>query len=239
LQIVFEIASCPWKDGFDHECDGDKTSYGLHASSGVELFRGDVVDQCDIMLRCMILRKKYGGMTCDKEMIDGFVSLWCNRYRSSKVEPDVVTRCFPASTKEVIWKEVPDLMHSFNNVLAVLGPLLNSQLPSLTMHDISPSGIDFHCSNVIDMLVRDTSFSSKLYILLGPSASNAKDEVMKILKTMMWDYSSGVNHRRAFDHRKNESVKTLGTNFKAFWEEEAQPLVNTFTSAYISARLAK
>lgn len=198
FRIIFEIASCPWKDSCEDTENRANPSCSLVCSSVGEVKMNLVLpEQCDLMIRSMILRKKYGGMACDKRMLDSFVSVWEDRYQKSTVDSDTLKRCFPNST-DIQWKDVPFLFHaSGRNMVHLLDKLLSTQLLRLTIHDVCAAGIDFHCTSVMDFLTKDpnSSLITKLCKHLG---SDSNDKIGSTLQRIMWDYSSGINKRRSF-----------------------------------------
>ena len=60
MQIVFEVASCPWKDSTNAFNDS-KNEITSSCTRNI-LCEGKGFDTCEIFLRSMFLRKKYGGM---------------------------------------------------------------------------------------------------------------------------------------------------------------------------------
>lgn len=236
FRIVFEISSCPWKDMLDdNSVDENPTVQKVASASEKKSFEAKE----SLMLRSIILRKKYGGMACDIKMCEGFVNLWSKRYRSHKVNVDIATKVFPSMKREICWVEVPVLIHSFDKNTKILDHLLNGQqLPFLKLHDISPSGVDFHCSNIVEFLVKDTA--APIFTKLSKHLSNKSiDSVKEIIQNMMWNYSSGINRRRYFfDRSKDEGTSKAGdTILKEIWDEDVQPLMKKFTDAYLSTRL--
>lgn len=236
LQIVFEVASCPWKDDC-HESQGKGDM--LHNPKETASFRDDP-DQCNLMLHSMSMRKKYGGMTCDKIMIDNFIALWTERYRMRHVEPSIAKIIYPSSSTDnpILWKDVPFLLYrqtvqSSSNLLLTLQ---KSPLPMLTKHDICPSGIDFHCSNVLNVLLRP---ECPFYIKLQSMFKDSTDvDLENMAKKIMWDYSSGVNNRRNISTGKLCTKLEGDDAIKMIWDDFAYPLVQRFADNYIDARLA-
>ena len=89
MRIVFEIASCPIKDPLppddesnkDGEVEGGETDADLTEALGQD---------CEMMLRAMLLRVSYGGMKCDTEMLIRYEHLWRKRFHSQMEGPDIV-----------------------------------------------------------------------------------------------------------------------------------------------------
>lgn len=235
LQIVFEVASCPWKD----EChDSQENSNILYNPSETTNFQEET-DQCNLMLRSMYLRKKYGGMNCDKVMIGNYVTLWAKRYRMRFVEPLIGKIICPSSLDNgILWKDVPSHMYrqtvqgSSNLSLT----LQKTPLPLLTKHDICPSGIDFHCSNILNVLLCP---KCPFYTKLRSMFQDMTDEDLEnMVKKMMWDCSSGVNNRRNISTGKLCTKLQEDNAIKRIWDDFAYPLVQQFTDNYIDTRLA-
>jgi len=237
MQIVFEIASCPWQDECNSSNEGVLASLNLSSLGPNDSFHINDTEHSNLILRSIMLRKKYGGMACDMIMMDQFMDLWSQRYHNRQVDMNVLQNLkprFPQLSDDVYWKDVSALVHSLNTV-AGIAPLLQSGFLKLELNDISPSGIDFHCSNIMDVLMDRTGmFYNNLIALIG---SKADTEVELIVKKMMWDYSSGTNNRRKILGQNISSTPEGDEQIKKLWDQEAVPLVKKFTDAYIASRL--
>ena len=118
LQVVFEIASCPWQDviveqssedcsdsltkksvesGSDNDnVDSKPTSISLSSSSST-LFptthhKVQTIDNAfeTTMIRAMLLRAQYGGMKCDVEMLHSFSKTWMQRFNDTHAVPTII-----------------------------------------------------------------------------------------------------------------------------------------------------
>ena len=246
MEIVFEIASCRWKDSCKNRGPERDVLTPSHVLSSPSLGEKDKTtdlsndsEECDLMLKSMILRKKYGGMACDKRMMDDFISLWSERYQSVKVDNSTMTKTFPNRTSTVLWKDVPLLIHSSINSIKMVEKVLSSQLQCLKLHDVCSAGVDFHCSNVIDFLMNNTS-SNLVMNLSKHLGTESKERIKDTLKQMIWDYSAGVNNRRSFTSKdlvcgtgKNADSSTL----KQIWQNDVFSQIKEFTTGYIASRL--
>ena len=88
MRMVFEIASCPIRDPLPPDDEsteafvgGDETDADLTEALGQD---------CEMMLRAMLLRVSYGGMKCDTEMLIRYEHLWRKRFHSQMEGPDIV-----------------------------------------------------------------------------------------------------------------------------------------------------
>lgn len=117
LQIVFEIASCPWQDvPAEHSSDDSSvsatkdsnnidsgignsdntpTSFSL-SSSPSTLFptqqhkKQPWISDCETIIRAMLLRAQYGGMKCDVDMLHSFAKIWLNRFNGVHAIPATI-----------------------------------------------------------------------------------------------------------------------------------------------------
>lgn len=66
MRIVFEVASCSWRDDLDHKFDSVDQNLNLNPKYFDINFEGNSTSlnaKEMLMLRSLILRKQYGGMT--------------------------------------------------------------------------------------------------------------------------------------------------------------------------------
>jgi len=234
LQIVFEVASCPWKD----EPNQTQEQFNCIYNPSETIAFQDDADQCNLMLRSMSMRKKYGGMNCDKVMIDKFVALWTERYRMRYMEPSISQIICQPLADPMLWKDVPSYLYrqTIQSSANLLLTLQKIPLPLLTKHDICPSGIDFHCSNILNILFRPTC---QFYLnLRSMYKDNTDEDLENLTKKIMWDYSSGVNNRRIISTGKACTKFEEDHALKSLWDHYAYPLVQQFTDNYIDTRLA-
>jgi hypothetical protein len=109
FQIVFETASCQWKDDekawnpgggpsttsvADRSHSQDLCLNTLHATTtpADESPATSGVCSSQLLVWSLLVRADYGGMRCDVEMLLRFAGLWQARFRSSGVPADVLRR---------------------------------------------------------------------------------------------------------------------------------------------------
>jgi len=234
FRIVFEIASCPWKD----ECvepeeshdQADDDNFSLTLSS--DLLHAD--PECDLMLRAMLMRKKYGGMACDLKMMDTFVRLWSHRYTKQKVDPNLLVAC-ETKCDGISWQVLPQFLHPVDKSLLVVTLLVQEGVRCLKKHDICLAGIDFHCSNILDVILKNQQLQidvNKLY-----DRHHSLGELASLLKKACWNCSGGVNFRRFWKMGAPPCTKDVDDKkIKQIWEL-ATPHANQFVSGYLQGKL--
>jgi len=189
----------------------------------------------------------------DIQMMDEFINKWYYRFQNQNVSEDIANRCFNGKT--VTWIDVPYLLHEnvsrdsdkvVTPLLAIIG---EKTFTALSINDVTPSGIDFHCSNVLHHILSDPMMynilcdrlsstsgfdGSSLPIHKGIDGKITKDSIMNVLKSCMWRFSSGVNYKRSFaGNEKGESCE--GELYHDIWKSVVAPRVHSFAAMYISS----
>ena len=256
LQIVFEVASCPWKDYLTKEKSPNNmilphlTFFSCGGDTKLD-------DECCLMLRCFLLRKRFGGMACDLKMLDDFLQQWGLRYECETVPQEVENRLLSRLSKghtKLLWKNVPAIIHFKirNEQSSCLVPKMISgkaQFISLSTKDIAAAGIDFHCSNILDSLVNDPcivdSVSKELQQkgcsepeMMKTTIQPHEESVKELLKCWMWKFSSGINHRLSLTECCPDGQEETSSS-RTLWKQVVFPQVNSYANKYISARLHK
>jgi hypothetical protein len=114
------------------------------------------------------------------------------------------------------------------------------------MADLSIEGIDFHCSPVLQNILADRELVetyvtrlSSFDDILGrvPSACDERRSWLEgILKSCMWKYSAGINHRRSLTptvDAKSAKIDLL----QPFWVESVSPRTRRYAERYIKERI--
>lgn len=261
LCIVYEIASCPWTDYDENDKshararDANET---ILLSAPIPLFREEANvakgDECEMLLRSMLLRAQYGGMAGDMKMLRDYVLLWSSRFRQGSVQDGVAQRVRPAapSLSELKWIDVPTAVHERPKAQSHsrVSPLVQAKLNKLSVQDICLAGVDFHCSSVLDHIIRHDSefercFQSLCAIVVPaglspPPADKDKRRpyLMQVMKTCMWEYSSGINLRRPLCSDAAKERDTKNPALKSFWDENLVASVEAYMKNYVESRLA-
>jgi hypothetical protein len=260
MRIVYEMASCPWTDYIlDDEPNHMNSSEPILLSSSIpicEAFNAKTSDECEVLIRSILLRAQYGGMTGDMKMLYDYARLWKERFVQNNVPLEVIQRAKPNknSQEQVFWIDIPTAIHQRQKLqsAAHVEPLVQRKLEKLTLQDICLAGVDFHCSSVLDQAIRDNYDYERCYESLCAIAVRAglsrlpaskdrqRSHLMQLMKSCMWKFSSGVNHRRPL---VGESVTkpTDGKEaaLKRFWDENLATSVEKYMKQYVGDRLAR
>ena len=255
FQIVFEIASCPRRDECEQveNCQGDGavlSSFSLTTPTS-HLFpdnrlitQHSIANKCETLIRAMLLRAQYGGMACDVTMLHFYSSLWLKRYQSQDLVPIEVVSSLPTSKmfnydqKAIQMRDIPRILHGPSRKKSV--ELITHQLVApgglakLTEADVCVAGIDFHCSPVVENLLSRTHVYASLCEKLS---SNDREWIISQVKSCIWTYSSGVNRRRTFIERLDETTPSE-EKLKVVWETILKPPFDDFTKKFVRQRLA-
>ena len=265
FQIVFEMASCPRRDELCSDRtanapsvfeDGEPMSLSLTTPSS-RLFNHALSNKmssnnkCETLIRSMLLRSQYGGMTCDISMLNSYATLWLKRFQSLDAVPRVVASCLPASElkdgkedKSIYWFDLPRLLHEASHEksrqLVTCQIVCPGGLSKLNETDICSAGIDFHCSSVVESILSQRSLYAALCEKLKPMNALKQDMargwIVDQVKKCIWIYSSSVNHRRTFPERHDESTGDED-KFKALWDDLLRASFDDFAKKFVRQRL--
>jgi hypothetical protein len=123
-------------------------------------------------------------------------------------------------------------------------------LPCLSKSDVSPEGVDFHCSSVLESAVfSDAKLVRECFARLAGMETNRRHRspaagedgrswLGGLLKSFMWKYSGGVNFRLPLI-AKGEEGNYNDAELKRFYETIIRPRVEAFSNRYIEERLTK
>ena len=118
-------------------------------------------------------------------------------------------------------------------------------LPSLTRIDLTPEGVDFHCSSVLESAILcDTSILKECFVKLAngrPRLRTAGQDrrawLEGLLKSCMWKFSGGVNFRLPLTAAESIKDGDDDDDLKDFYESLIRPRVDAFSQRYIDERL--
>ena len=231
LQVVNEVASCSLKDFLneDKHC-GDIMSFSLNTPSSVLFPDKQPGGEEELFVRSMLIRAQYGGMSCDIDMMLRFARIWRNRFVNARSKP-------PASLICDQWLDVPQFIHEqarrdSHNVVA--SALSAGNISMLCAGDLCSEGIDFHCSSVIDWLLGRKGLPEAMKKRLA--GSNDSEWLAGQIKRLIWNYSSGINHRKPLTGEENPQ-RTRACDQK-IWEDLLKPDFDRYCSNFIRNRLA-
>lgn len=266
FQIVFEMASCPRRDELcsnrtanAHSVfeDGEQMSFSLTTPSS-RLFNHALSNnmsgsnKCETLIRSMLLRTQYGGMSCDVSMLYSYTTLWLKRFQSPDAVPRIVASCLPASKlkddkeyKSIYWCDLPWLLHEASHEkskqLVTCQIVCPGGLSKLNEADICSAGIDFHCSPVVESILSQKSLyaalSEKLISMNMFNTDMDRDVIMDQVKKCIWIFSSSVNRRRTFTEKHEERTGKEDT-LKSLWDDLLRAPFDDFTKKFVRQRLA-
>ena len=269
MQIVFEIASCPRQDAVPEsetlQHDGaQEMPYSISLSTpSLQLFPKHLSSSCETFIRSMMLRAQYGGMACDVNMLHSFSMLWLMRFRSGLV-PDEVEIPFTTNKDKVVskesggtklslpttsiyWWEYPELLHmkarEHSEKLVTSKIVSPGGVKHLNMTDVCSAGIDFHCSSVVETLISQPTLIISLREKLAPmekaGTEMERDWLSRQVKHCIWNYSSGINHRRpifSVDDLNRSSHKEESV-LKAVWNDILKAPFHEYTKNFVRERI--
>lgn len=249
LQVVFEMASCARQDNPSEVGGIDKSDHHnlrLSLKSPTSrLFprRHTAINSCEVLIRSMLLRAQYGGMKCDVRMLHSYAMTWLKRFRSMVVSSSALDAlALDLPSRPIFWWDIPGILHE--NAREKSAGLVTSAivcvggLPKLTLADVCHAGIDFHCSSVVGHLVSQREVISSLW--LAPPKDRDRHEWMAgQIKSMIWKYSSGINHRRMLlSGAGADDMNVDDPNLKAVWENVIRSSFECYTKKFVVDRLA-
>eukprot|EP00977_Amphora_coffeiformis_P022058 scaffold10326_cov164-Amphora_coffeaeformis.AAC.4 len=259
FRVVFEIASCQWQD---HLESGEEKDLVPFSAVTTELEKVDKADRitgpnrtrADLLV-CVwatMARASYGGMHGDVRMLHNFAALWFNRLQHQAIPRDSISVPSSLLQNSCSWSEIPNLLHQrargqSTSSSGLFLDLVHSGIDFLRFNDISVEGVDLHCSAVIDQLLRDeelVQLSTDLLILSNesnfPSSSDEeqRERLSRVWKSCMWNYCSGINHRRPLLKFSRDNDGTGGTKkYEHLWKSLAAAKALEFQQKYVRDRL--
>lgn len=250
MQVVFELASCARQDdpsgdeGMDKSDNHKLPAYLSLKTPTSQLFphRHPSVNPCDMLIRSMLLRAQYGGMKCDVQMLHTYAITWLKRFRSIVVPAAALAALASESTsRPVNWWDLPRILHEKarekSAELVTSAIVCRGGLPKLNPADVCSAGIDFHCSSVVEHLLSQSEVFSPLRERLAPPKDVDPHVWMSgKLKSMIWNYSSGINHRRLLFEAGDKNMDA--PNLKAVWENVVRSYFDSYTKKFVMDRLA-
>ena len=178
--IVYEMASCPWKDSLTQPKDDGEANntsplsiawFQTHSPKNnnqlVQLAGNDVI------LWSILMRGNYGGMSGDIRMLKAYAKSWQVRIKTRDIPEAVRKRLTGGKTSPPLhsWSQVPYFIHQGPSkhssaridalVVSCWGqggePATTIGIESLSLSDVTTEGVDFHCSSVLKTAILDHS----------------------------------------------------------------------------------
>mmetsp|Transcript_12684 Transcript_12684/g.29985 ORF Transcript_12684/g.29985 Transcript_12684/m.29985 type:complete len:528 (+) Transcript_12684:237-1820(+) len=234
LEIVYEVASCPLKDFLnkDIDCSSDSFSLSLNLPSSA-LSPNEKPGEEEVVVRSMLLRAQYGGMSCDIDMMLRFARIWRNRFVDARSKPPTSLLCDQ-------WQDVPQFIHEqarrdSHNVVA--SALSAGNISMLCVGDLCIEGIDFHCSSVVDFLLGRKGLPEAMKERLA--GSHDSQWLKGQIKRLIWNHSSGVNHRKPLGGEEKSQRTTACDPTEDIWDDVLKPDFEKYCSNFILNRLAR
>ena len=257
FRVVFEIASCQWQDHLDLGQTEEEFSSVRFSTIMDALERNNHTEKSESrhsLLACIwstLARASYGGMQGDVRMLHYFATLWYQRVKESVISPNCSVAPTSIGPDKCVWTEVPALLHQRGReqstaAAGLFMDLFKTGVDYLRLTDVSVEGVDFHCSAVIDHLLRDeelVDLSGDLLVLSNekdfPDESGERREFLaNIWKSCMWYCCSGVNYRRPLITRPGDN-KSCPKKYENLWKSLAEAKANEFQCRYVQDRLFK
>ena len=186
------------------------------------------------LVRCLLLRAAFGGMTGDVAMLRSAATVWTRRFAGGAGGPpggmaEAVAgdgRSAWGAYLDVLFASLPVAEHAAATADAA-GQL--EALPPLRARDVPPAAIDFHCSNVITDVLADAALPAA-----AMEALHAAGEPIEAFKRGMWRYRSGVNAKACPPQcgEADDGGDEGGGRLRRAWEA-VEPLVEAYAMRFI------
>jgi hypothetical protein len=253
LQVVFELASCARQDipsevGRIDKSDNHNLPMCLSLKSPTSKLlphRHMSINSCEVLIRSMLLRAQYGGMKCDVQMLHSYATIWLKRFRSMVVSSSALDAlALNLTSRPIYWWDLPGILHEKagekSAELVTSAIVCAGGLPKLNFADVCHAGIDFHCSSVVEhLLSQKVLFSSLRERLAAPKDEDPYVWMAGQIKSMIWKYSSGINHRRILLFGTGEANMNMDDpNLKVVWENVVRSSFECYTKKFVMDRLA-
>lgn len=215
MSIVFELAACPWRDKVTEQMD--EKNIELSINKDILLRELDIQNQT--IIKSMLLRAKYGGMMCDVIMMKNFASIWMYRFQNESKSNN--SFCHGVTVKDNIgflssntsyqlcahngkhmipWSSLPLVLYrqfrkEYEQYAKNEARIAEEEGRTLRWDDLCKEGIDFHCSNVLDIVLKDHKATLLSFLDHQEKVRTKPEEesLRSMCQKAMWIHSSGVN----------------------------------------------
>jgi len=192
------------------------------------------------------------------KMLDEYIHTWGERFQLDSVPTNITNVLFPKqrTNTNIKWGAIPQLLHAsirLENSSQLIPPMITRNKEGLTvvlkMSDITPSGIDFHCCNVLESILSDRIMYSnicekvkKLELndngMIYADETKLREYALNCLKKCMWRFSSSINNRRLIFAGTADDVVRREVLLYNLWEM-VLPSINAYASRYLAKRLVQ
>jgi len=193
----------------------------------------------------------------DMKMLDEYIHIWGARFQLESVPKNITDVLFPkqCTTTLIKWSAIPHLLHSpirLETSSRLIPPMVTKSKEGLTMlkfSDITLSGIDFHCCNVLESILSDRVIFSNICdkvqklefddsSMMPGDTSKLREHALKCLKKCMWKFSSSISNKRLlFSGVANVAVRQEELLYP-LWEMVI-PNIHAYASRYVEGRLVQ
>ena len=149
-----------------------------------------------MLVKCLLLRAAFGGMTGDVHMLHAAAGCWARRFAGiggSQPPPmaglEPVTNTPWLAYLRHVFAGLPPAEHVTAALAGGGGPL--SAVAPLRLRDVPATTFDMHCSNIVPDIMKDRGLSSE-----AQSALEKLDELDKGLSSLIWHMRSKTNTKR-------------------------------------------
>ena len=150
-----------------------------------------------MLVKCLLMRAAFGGMTGDVHMLHAAASCWARRFAGISGAPTPLTGWGEPAANTVPWLAylrhvfagLPPAEHVTASLAGGGGPL--SAVAPLRLRDVPATTFDMHCSNIVADIMKDRGLSSE-----AQSALEKLDELDKGLSSLIWHMRSKTNTKR-------------------------------------------
>jgi len=179
----------------------------------------------------------------DMKMLDEYLDLWGSRFKQRTVPQSIYKRLDLSLSGESspLWILLPEMIHhKATDDSVVVTALLHEKLHALSFYDVVIAGVDFHCSNVVEVMMNDEKICSEVasynqchHLHDGHSS---KEVIASVIRRCMWHCSSAINSKRPLAEDVNLNESDTDVN-RALWTDIFKEAHRSYAVSYITSRL--
>lgn len=207
LSLVYWMAECPYRDPISSE-----KFLAERQSQIPEMIKNEQVLDASIcqslnqkdLLFSLLIRKSYGGMQCDVDMLQTCAAVWYNRFVGRSKEVLAIEKSPP------ILPQTSEFRGFYRHFLS--SGNLSGELPVMQLSEWVLNSVDYHVSHIATQVL-DRLDGSVLNHL-----GSTQEEQLDSLKDLIWNDSSGVTAKQPV----NYNMKVLAsdtTKVSKLWKQ--------------------